>query len=156
MNEPNISHQNIGAALDAVKLRHTRGELIGDQSISLASLLRQRLPELGDLHKEHSASAIATALTQEGFKVSASTVQRVLREGEPVTKQKKRAVTTTDAGKTKATVLASVASGSGVPPQAGAQAKETTDAEALLKKMQEENGGSHTGIEAKRIVSLKK
>jgi len=77
MNEPNINQQNIGAALDAVKERHSRGEFVGDQSVSLTSALRQRLPDLKELNRDHSASAIALALTQEGFKVSASTVQRV-------------------------------------------------------------------------------
>ena len=51
MNESNINHQNIGAALDAVKERHSRGELVGDHSISLTSALRQRLPDLRELNK---------------------------------------------------------------------------------------------------------
>ena len=52
MNESNINQQNSGAALDAVLDRHSRGELIGDQSISLASLLRQRLPDLKELNRD--------------------------------------------------------------------------------------------------------
>ena len=94
MNEPNLNQQNIGAALDAVKERHSRGELVGDQSISLTSALRQRLPDLKELNRDHSASAIASALTQEGFKVSASTVQRVLQEAPA--KRKPRTAKETD------------------------------------------------------------
>ena len=61
MHESNLNQQNIGAALDAVKERHLRGELVGDQSISLTSALRQRLPDLKELNRDHSASAIASA-----------------------------------------------------------------------------------------------
>ena len=95
MNESNINHQNIGAALDAVKERHSRGELVGDRSISLTSALRQKQPDLRELNKKHSASVIASALTQEGFKVSASTIQRVLQESTG-TKRKPRTAKVSD------------------------------------------------------------
>ncbi len=95
MHESNINQQNIGAALDAVKDRHSRGELIGDRSISLTSALRQKQPDLRELNKKHSASVIASALTQEGFKVSASTIQRVLQESTG-TKRKPRTAKVSD------------------------------------------------------------
>ena len=143
MNESNINQQNSGAALDAVLDRHSRGELIGDQSISLASLLRQRLPDLKELSKDHSASAIASALTQEGFTVSASSVQRVLQEATP--KRKLRTPHATDVTK----VVKPIASA----PVAAQQ--KMTDAEALLKQMCQEDNNTTQQTENKRIATLK-
>ena len=144
MNESNINHQNIGAALDAVKERHSRGELVGDHSISLTSALRQRLPDLKDLHRAHSASAIASALTQEGFTVSASTVQRVL-QGTPAKTRKPRTAKETDVTK----VVKPIASA----PVAAQQ--KMTDAEALLKQMCQEDNNTTQQTENKRIATLK-
>ncbi len=144
MNESNIKQQNIGAALDAVKERHSRGELIGDQSISLTSALRQRLPDLKELNRDHSASAIASALTQEGFTVSASTVQRVL-QGTPAKTRKPRTAKETDVTK----VVKPIASA----PVAAQQ--KMTDAEALLKQMCQEDNNTTQETENKRIATLK-
>ena len=145
MHEPNINKQNIGAALDAVKDRHSRGELIGDQrSVSQASLLRQRLPDLRELNKKHSTSAIASALTQEGFTVSASTVQRVL-QGTPAKTRKSRTAKETDVTK----VVKPIASA----PVAAQQ--KMTDAEALLKQMCQEDNNTTQETENKRIATLK-
>ena len=144
MNEPNLNQQNIGAALDAVKERHSRGELVGDQSISLTSALRQRLPDLKDLNRDHSASAIASALTQEGFTVSASTVQRVL-QGTPAKTRKPRTAKETDVTK----VVKPIASA----PVAAQQ--KMTDAEALLKQMCQEDNNTTQETENKRIATLK-
>ena len=144
MNEPNINQQNIGAALDAVKERHSRGELVGDQSISLTSALRQRLPDLKDLNRDHSASAIASALTQEGFTVSASTVQRVL-QGTPAKTRKPRTAKETDVTK----VVKAISSA----PVAAQQ--KMTDAEALLKQMCQEDNNTTQETENKRIATLK-
>ena len=145
MHEPNINKQNIGAALDAVKDRHSRGELIGDQrSVSQASLLRQRLPDLRELNKKHSTSAIASALTQEGFTVSASTVQRVL-QGTPAKTRKPRTAKETDVTK----VVKPIASA----PVAAQQ--KMTDAEALLKQMCQEDNNTTQETENKRIATLK-
>ena len=136
MNESNINHQNIGAALDAVKDRHSRGELVGDHSISLTSALRQRLPDLKELSKDHSASAIASALTQEGFTVSASTVQRVL-QGTPAKTRKPRTAKETDSEKQiEVATLAPSASA----PSESVGIKTATDAASLLKKLREETG----------------
>ena len=143
MNEPNLNQQNIGSALDAVKERHSRGELIGDQSVSQASLLRQRLPDLKELNRDHSASAIASALTQEGFKVSASTVQRVLQEAPA--KRKPRTAKETDVTK----VVKAISSA----PVAAQQ--KMTDAEALLKQMCQEDNNTTQQTENKRIATLK-
>ena len=143
MNESNINHQNIGAALDAVKERHSRGELVGDHSISLTSALRQRLPDLRELNKKHSASAIASALTQEGFTVSASTVQRVLQEAPA--KRKPRTAKETDVTK----VVKAISSA----PVAAQQ--KMTDAEALLKQMCQEDNNTTQQTENKRIAILK-
>ena len=143
MNESNINHQNIGAALDAVKERHSRGELVGDHSISLTSALRQRLPDLRELNKKHSASAIASALTQEGFTVSASTVQRVLQEAPA--KRKPRTAKETDVTK----VVKAISSA----PVAAQQ--KMTDAEALLKQMCQEDNNTTQETENKRIATLK-
>ena len=143
MNESNINHQNIGAALDAVKERHSRGELVGDHSISLTSALRQRLPDLRELNKKHSASAIASALTQEGFTVSASTVQRVLQEAPA--KRKPRTAKETDVTK----VVKAISSA----PVAAQQ--KMTDAEALLKQMCQEDNNTTQQTENKRIATLK-
>jgi len=144
MNEPNLNQQNIGAALDAVKERHSRGELVGDQSISLTSALRQRLPDLKELNRDHSASAIASALTQEGFTVSASTVQRVL-QGTPAKTRKPRTAKETDVTK----VVKPIASA----PVAAQQ--KMTDAEALLKQMCQEDNNTTQETENKRIATLK-
>ena len=144
MHESNINQQNIGAALDAVKERHSRGELIGDQSISLTSALRQRLPDLRELNKKHSASAIASALTQEGFTVSASTVQRVL-QGTPAKTRKPRTAKETDVTK----VVKAISSA----PVAAQQ--KMTDAEALLKQMCQEDNNTTQETENKRIATLK-
>jgi len=144
MNEPNLNQQNIGAALDAVKERHSRGELVGDQSISLTSALRQRLPDLKELNRDHSASAIASALTQEGFTVSASTVQRVL-QGTPAKTRKPRTAKETDVTK----VVKPIASA----PVAAQQ--KMTDAEALLKQMCQEDNNTTQKTENKRIATLK-
>ena len=144
MNESNINHQNIGAALDAVKERHSRGELVGDHSISLTSALRQRLPDLRELNKKHSASAIASALTQKGFTVSASTVQRVL-QGTPAKTRKPRTAKETDVTK----VVKAISSA----PVAAQQ--KMTDAEALLKQMCQEDNNTTQETENKRIATLK-
>lgn len=144
MNESNINHQNIGAALDAVKERHSRGELVGDHSISLTSALRQRLPDLRELNKKHSTSAIASALTQEGFTVSASTVQRVL-QGTPAKTRKPRTAKETDVTK----VVKAISSA----PVAAQQ--KMTDAEALLKQMCQEDNNTTQETENKRIATLK-
>ena len=144
MNESNINHQNIGAALDAVKERHSRGELVGDHSISLTSALRQRQPDLKELNKHHSASAIASALTLEGFTVSASTVQRVL-QGTPAKTRKPRTAKETDVTK----VVKPIASA----PVAAQQ--KMTDAEALLKQMCQEDNNTTQETENKRIATLK-
>ena len=144
MNESNINQQNSGAALDAVRDRQQRGELIGDQSVSQASLLRQRLPDLRELNKKHSASAIAAALTKEGFPVSASTVQRVL-QGTPAKTRKPRTAKETDVTK----VVKPIASA----PVAAQQ--KMTDAEALLKQMCQEDNNTTQQTENKRIATLK-
>ena len=144
MHESNLNQQNIGAALDAVKERHLRGELVGDQSISLTSALRQRLPDLKELNRDHSASAIASALTQEGFTVSASTVQRVL-QGTPAKTRKPRTAKETDVTK----VVKPIASA----PVAAQQ--KMTDAEALLKQMCQEDNNTTQETENKRIATLK-
>ena len=144
MNEPNLNQQNIGSALDAVTERHSRGELIGAQSISLTSALRQRLPDLKDLHRDHSASAIAAALTKEGFPVSASSVQRVLQEASAKTRKPRTAKETDVTKVVKAISSAPVA----------AQQK-MTDAEALLKQMCQEDNNTTQETENKRIATLK-
>jgi len=136
MNEPNLNQQNIGAALDAVKERHLRGELVGDQSISLTSALRQRLPDLKELNRDHSASAIASALTQEGFKVSASSVQRVLQESTG-TKRKPRTARIPDSE--KQIEVATLAHPTSAQSESVAM-KTATDAASLLKKLREETG----------------
>ena len=144
MHESNLNQQTIGAALDAVRDRQQRGEFIGDQSVSQASLLRQRLPDLRELNKKHSASAIASALTQEGFTVSASTVQRVL-QGTPAKTRKPRTAKETDVTK----VVKAISSA----PVAAQQ--KMTDAEALLKQMCQEDNNTTQQTENKRIATLK-
>jgi hypothetical protein len=150
MNEPNINKQNIGSALDAVRDRQQRGELIGDQSISLTSALRQRLPDLKELNRDHSASAIASALTQEGFKVSASSVQRVLQESTG-TKRKPRTARISDSEKQiEVATLAPSASA----PSVTVGIKTGTEAEYLLKKLREETGLPEAKF-LKTVASLK-
>ena len=150
MHESNINQQNIGAALDAVKDRHSRGELIGDRSISLTSALRQKQPDLRELNKKHSASVIASALTQEGFKVSASTIQRVLQESTG-TKRKPRTAKVSDNENMQTTELVK----SAPIPSSTATACATVAANALLRQMEQEDETFIASPVTKRTAIIK-
>jgi len=135
-SEPN----NIDTAVNTVLRKQELGQLQSGRRNSLASRLRERITDLKNLNSDVSAATIASELTQAGCKISASTVQRVLRE-DP-TKRKKSTLKVTHTQNTNA-------------PSAITPTKNATDAEALLKRMQEEDGQSPKTAETKRTAEFK-
>jgi len=141
MNESTESNKNVTAAVDALVAKKQQGNLprTGRKN-SLASLLRQRIDALKSLHEDLSASALASELSSVGFKVSASTVQRVLRDS-TLPKRRKTSGTPIQIPATKpGTRSTTAASHAPVTPPPAVKTKNPTDTEALLKKMQKEAG----------------
>jgi len=136
MKDTKSEPDNVDDAVNAVLAKKELGQLQSSKRNSLASRLRGRITDLKTLNADVSAATIASELTQAGFKVSASTVQRVLREGKMLapTKRKKSNSKETNIQTTNASSAPSTLENT------SPAAKDTTDAEALFRKIQEENG----------------
>ena len=163
MNESDQNHQKVTAAVDALLAKKQDGTLqCGVKSNSLPSLLRQRLSDLRTLNEDISASAIATELKAVGCEVSASTIQRLLREPRAL-KRVRQSTTPTprlvDAGKSHGNEAVAK------PPRqtesqettsmpADPKSASTNESDDLLKQMQEEDGNT-AFLPSKRIASLK-
>ncbi len=149
MNDSKTTSEALDAAVDALLAKREKGQLLGGTRAGVAAGLKQRISDLKSLHSDLSATAIAAELTAAGFPVSASTVQRVLRE-QSATKPKPRTPKPTDAPKVAVTQTSAP---SHKTTETATSA--TTDAEALLRKLEQENGGANHGNEGKRIATLK-
>ena len=136
MKDTKLNTDNVDDAVNAVMKKRELGQLQGGKRNSLASRLRGRIIDLKNLNNDVSAATIAAELTQAGCKVSESTVQRVLREEKMLapTKRKKSNSKETNIQTTNASSAPSTLENT------SPAAKDTTDAEALFRKIQEENG----------------
>lgn len=162
MSEPQNNSIKVKAAVDAVLRKQQDGQLSSSKRGSMASELRHRITDLQTLNDNLSAAAIATELTAAGCPVSASTVQRVLRETPPGKRKKGATIPATmDAGKqplVAPVTLVAPPAPTVVPKPASptpAAPATATDAAALLAKMQKENQHPSENPE-KRTATLKK
>lgn len=149
MNEPKENIEKVEAAVDVLLQKKQQGQLQGDKNRnSLSELLRQRISDLKTLNSDISIATIASELTKAGCRVSVSTVQRVLQGATP--KRKPRTPHPTDVTKSPTKVTSKP-----LPITLKPEADASLDAEALLRKMQEEEGTLITPQETKRIATLK-